>query len=42
MEVSSNLKKEIVIEICVLILMAAVIIYAYFVIDNKSKVFTYK
>ena len=36
MEVSSNLKKEIVIEICVLILMAAVIIYAYFAIGNNN------
>ena len=36
MEVSSNLKREIVIEICVLILMAAVIIYAYFAIGNNN------
>lgn len=36
MEVSSNLKKEIIIEILVLLLMAGVVIYAYFAIDSKN------
>lgn len=37
MEVSNNLKKEIIIEILVLLLMAGVIIYAYFAISNNNK-----
>ena len=36
MEVSSNLKKQIIIEIVVLLLMASVAIYAYVAIDKNS------